>query len=71
MSDWDDLDEDVKDILIGHLLEAIEQVRKDVAKVELYAAALNGFSRPVPDHDLGRMIMWLPDEQARSLRSKS
>jgi hypothetical protein len=58
--------EDVKEILISHLLEAIEQVRKDMVKVELYAAALNGFSRPVPDHDLGRMVIWLPDEQARS-----
>jgi len=53
------------------LLQAIDQVSQDVAKVELWATALDGCARPVPDYDLGRMAVWLPGEQARGLPIKS
>jgi len=54
--------------LTRHLLKAIEQVRNDVAKVELWANALDGFSRPVPDYDMGKGRVWLPREQGGDLK---
>ena len=50
-----------------HLIEAIEQVRLDMAKVELWAYAVSGFSRPVPGYDPGKTTEWLPREQATKL----
>jgi hypothetical protein len=50
-----------------HLIEAIEQVRLDMAKVELWAYAVSGFSRSVPAYDPGEMTVWLPSEQGKKL----
>jgi len=50
-----------------HLIEAIEQVRLDMAKVELWAYAVSGFSRSVPAYDPREMIVWLPSEQGKRL----
>ena len=33
------------------LREAIDTLRADAARVELWASALQGFARPVPDYD--------------------
>ncbi len=60
--------EDGREETIRHLLEAIEQVRRDMTKVELWASALNGFSRPVPDYELGNSTVWMPREQANNLK---
>jgi hypothetical protein len=60
--------EDVKDQLTSRLLEAIDQVRQDVARVELWAGALTGFSSPVPDYDFRRRSGWVPREQASILK---
>jgi hypothetical protein len=51
-----------------HLLEAIDQVRSDVSKVELWATALDGFSRPVPDYEFRQGTVWLPHEQVDELQ---
>ena len=59
-----------RDEVIRHLLEAIEQVRRDMTKVELWASALNGFSRPIPDYDPGQATVWMPGEQADALRHR-
>jgi hypothetical protein len=53
--------------MMRHLIEAIEQVRLDMAKVELWAYAVSGFSRPVPRYDPARTTVWLPTEQAKKL----
>ena len=50
-----------------HLIEAIEQVRLDMAKVELWAYAVSGFSRSVPAYDPREMTVWLPSEQGKKL----
>ena len=50
-----------------HLIEAIEQVRLDMAKVELWASAVSGFSRSVPAYDPREMTVWLPSEQGKKL----
>jgi hypothetical protein len=62
---------DGREEMIRHLLDAIEQVRRDMAKVELWADALNGFSRPVPGYDLDKGTVWLPREQGDTLKRKS
>ena len=54
--------------LTRHLLEAIEQVRSDVTRVEMWASALDGFSRPVPEYDLDQGKVWLPPEQSGDLQ---
>jgi hypothetical protein len=63
-----DIHEQARAEMIGHLLDAIEQVRKDMAKVDLWAAALNGFSRPIPDYELDEGRVWVPPEQANNLK---
>ena len=60
-----------QEALMHHLLEAIEQVRLDMAKVELWAYAVTGFSRPVPEYDPSKMKMWLPPEQAKKLETST
>jgi hypothetical protein len=59
--------QDAQAELTRHLIEAIEQVRLDMAKVELWAYAVSGFSRPVPGYEAGKMSVWLPREQATKL----
>jgi hypothetical protein len=55
--------------MTNHLIEAIEQVRLDMAKVELWAYAVSGFSQPVPAYEPGA-TMWVPPEQAKKLGDK-
>jgi hypothetical protein len=60
------MSEDMGERLTSRLLEAIDQVRQDVARVELWASALTGFACPVPDYDLG-LSVWMPREQGSIL----
>jgi hypothetical protein len=47
-----------------HLQEAIDRLRADLVRVEIWASALNGFSRPIPDYQPG-------DEATRHLLPRS
>jgi hypothetical protein len=58
------------DAVARHLLEAIERVRDDVEKVEFWAGAVSGFAQPVPEYTPNEASVWLPTEQASTLRSK-
>ncbi len=60
-------DDEARDVVVRHLIDAIERVRLDVEKVEFWADAVTGFSQPVPDYDPGKVNVWLPPEQATSL----
>ena len=60
--------EDAKKAIARHLSDAIERVRQDVAKVEFWADAVSGFSQPIPDYNPGQVNVWLPPEQASSLK---
>ncbi len=62
---------EARDAITRHLIEAIEQVRLDMARVELWAYAVSGFSRPVPGYESGKMTVWLPHEQAKTLDGDS
>jgi hypothetical protein len=37
-----------------HLQESLARLREDIDRVELWANALEGFARPVPDYDPAR-----------------
>jgi hypothetical protein len=36
------------------LHESLARLREDIDRVELWASALEGFSRPIPDYDASR-----------------
>jgi hypothetical protein len=59
---------DTDEKVVRHLFEAIDRVRDDVAKVEFWADVVTGFAQPVPGYDPGEMRVWLPPEQAASLK---
>jgi len=42
--------EPVKDTILVHLFESIEQLHQDLDKVELWLGALGCFQKPVPDY---------------------
>jgi len=53
------------------LMEAVERLQYDIARVELWASALGGFSQPVPEYDpdkskLNQFILPLNAEHADS-----
>jgi hypothetical protein len=58
------------DAVTRNLLEAIERVRDDVAKVEFWAGAVAGFAEPVPEYEPDQGSVWLPSEQGGTLRSR-
>jgi hypothetical protein len=45
--------EDTVETTPHDLLDAIEQVRADVSKIEFWAGALKGLAAPVPDYEPG------------------
>ena len=51
------------------LIEAIDRVRVDIARVELWAYAVSGFSEPVAEYDPQKATIWLPTEQAKKLQT--
>jgi hypothetical protein len=40
-----------EDMIVGNLVEALERLREDLDKVELWAAALGHFQAPVPNYE--------------------
>jgi hypothetical protein len=56
------------DKIVAKLFEAIDSVREDVARVEFWASAVTGFAQPVPDYRPGDMNVWVPPEQAATLK---
>ena len=40
----------VEELIVQNLFEAVEQLREDLDRVELWAAALRCFQSPVPDY---------------------
>jgi hypothetical protein len=43
--------DDARHMIEEKLREAIDTLRTDATRVELWAAALSGFARPIPDYD--------------------
>jgi hypothetical protein len=42
------------DRISERLQESLARLREDIDRVELWAGALEGFSRPIPDYDAAR-----------------
>jgi hypothetical protein len=42
---------DARERIERQLREAIDRLRADLALVEIWASALDGFSRPIPDYE--------------------
>lgn len=58
---------DAAGALVRNLNEAIARVREDVEKVEFWADAVSGFTKPVPAYATRDVNVWVPPEQARAL----
>ena len=52
-----------EDLIVRNLIEALERLREDLDRMELWAAALDSFQHPVPDYRSGDRYMLKP--QAR------
>jgi hypothetical protein len=60
-----------EEMIVGNLIEALERLRKDLDKVELWAAALGQFRGPVPDYEPSERYLLRPlsDGRPPNLRS--
>jgi hypothetical protein len=54
------MSEPADDLIVHNLIDALERLRDDLNKVELWAAALGQFQHPVPDYQPGSAYM-LPE----------
>lgn len=51
------MSEPAEDVIVHNLIDALERLRDDLNKVELWAAALGHFQHPVPDYQPGESYM--------------
>jgi len=42
--------EPAEDMILSHLIEALERLREDLDRMEMWTAALGSFQHPVPDY---------------------
>jgi hypothetical protein len=42
--------EPAEDLIVRNLIEALERLREDLDRMEVWAAALGSFQHPVPDY---------------------
>jgi hypothetical protein len=49
-----------EDMIVHNLIEALEHLRQDLDRLELWAAALGQFRRPVPDYEPGNQYILPP-----------
>jgi hypothetical protein len=55
-----------EDMIVHNLIEALEHLREDLARVELWVAALGHFRAPVPEYEPSNQYILPPArEQAR------
>jgi len=53
--------EPAADVIVRNLIEALERLRGDLDRMELWAAALNRFQHPVPEYRPGDQHLLDPD----------
>jgi hypothetical protein len=46
-----------RDKIVDNLAAAIDRLRVDVARVEMWTMALAGFSRPIPDYHQDQYVL--------------
>lgn len=49
-----------EDMIVHNLIEALEHLREDLNRVELWVAALGQFQAPVPDYEPGNQHILPP-----------
>ena len=56
-----------EDMIVRNLIEALERVREDLDRRELWAAALGCFQHPIPDYKPGdqQLLKATPKHQTR------
>ncbi len=54
----------VPEAMTRQLMDSIEQVRRDVNVVEMWALALVSFAHPVPDYDPTKLMAWFMRDRA-------
>jgi hypothetical protein len=57
--------------IVHNLIEALEQLRRDLDKVELWAGALGCFQGPAPAYKPGDQYVLPPSSRAPSCRAAS
>ena len=60
--------EPAADAIVRNLIEALERLRNDLDRMELWAAALDRFQDPVPDYEPGDQHLLDPESKARRRR---
>jgi hypothetical protein len=59
--------EPAEDVVIRNLIEALERLRDDIDRMELWTAALGCFQHPIPDYQPGdqHLLKSSPERQSR------
>jgi hypothetical protein len=57
--------EPAADAIVRNLIEALERLRTDLDRMELWAAALDRFQRPIPDYHPTDQRLLDPDPRRR------
>lgn len=57
------------DAIVRNLIEALEHLREDLERMELWAAALGCFQAPVPDYRPGEEHLLRPQTKSLSRRN--
>ena len=52
------------------LQESLARLRKDIDRVEVWAGALEGFSRPIPEYDPARGYRLAPADGASHVKNE-
>jgi len=64
------MSEPAEDVIVHNLIDALERLRDDLNKVELWVAALGHFQHPVPDYQPGDAYMLSPSSQPAARRPR-
>lgn len=59
--------EPAEDLIVRNLIEALEQLRLDLDRMEVWAAALGSFQHPVPEYRPGDHHLLKPQRHATQL----
>lgn len=57
--------------IVRNLQQAVERLQIDIARVELWADALDCFTKPIPDYDHGQTRFDLPTAHGRQDSQRS
>ena len=60
--------EQAEDLIVRNLIEALERLREDLDRMELWTAALGSFQHPVPEYRPGDQHLLKPLSKAKSRR---